>query len=163
MASDQSPHDASQSTPPPMADDGLHPDAPRHGSPVKWMGLVMLTLVALTTYSMWGKEKISIKATVTIPELSASARLGRDVFAKACAECHGIDGAGGTRTGPPLVHPMYRQNLYPDHLFKKVVRDGKREKNWRFGPMEPVKGLTAQQIDDVTAFVREVQNASGVD
>lgn len=143
-------------------DQGLHPDAPRHKSPLKWMGLVMVTLVVLTTYSMWGKEKISILATVTIPELSEQGLRGRDVFAKACAECHGADGAGGSRTGPPLIHPMYRDTLYPDFVFKQVIRNGKREKNWRFGPMRAIENLSAQQIDDVTAFIRAAQLASGI-
>jgi len=146
-----------------MDDQGLHPDAPRQSSPIKWMLLVMLTLVALTTYSMWGREKISIKASVTIPTLDAAGQRGREVFAQSCQECHGVDGAGGTRTGPPLIHPMYRENLYPDYVLKKVIREGKREKNWRFGPMEAVKDLNDQQVDDVALFVRAVQNASGID
>ena len=159
MASDQTPNDASE-----LQDaDGLHPDAPRQSSPVKWMLLVMGTLVVLTTITMWGKEKISIKATVTIPELSEAGLRGREVFARTCQECHGVDGAGGVRTGPPLMHPMYRENLYPDFVFKKVIREGKREKNWRFGPMKPVENITPEQIDDVTAFVREAQIASGID
>jgi len=141
---------------------GLHPDAPRMGSPIKWMALAMFTFAALTTMTLWGKEKISIKATVVIPELNESGLRGRQVFAASCQECHGVDGAGGTRTGPPLIHPMYRQNLFPDHVFNKVIRDGKREKNWRFGPMEPVKNLTDQQIIDVMAFVRAAQVASGI-
>jgi len=142
---------------------GLHPDAPRMGSPIKWMGLAALTFVVLTTMTLWGKEKISIKATVTIPELSESGLRGRQVFATACQECHGTDGAGGTRTGPPLIHPMYRENLFPDYVFNKVIREGKREKNWRFGPMAPVKNLTDQQVKDVMVFVRAAQIASGID
>ncbi|HEY9080618.1 cytochrome c [Magnetovibrio sp.] len=161
MAPDQAPK--TQPAPELMDAQGLHPDAPRHGSPIKWMALVMVTLVVLTTISMWGKEKVSIKASVTIPPLSEAAQRGREVFAQSCQECHGVDGAGGTRTGPPLIHPMYRENLYPDYVLKKVLREGKREKNWRFGPMEPVKNITEQQIDDVTLFIRTVQNASGID
>lgn len=142
---------------------GLHPNAPRMGSPIKWMALAMLTFVVLTTMTLWGKEKISIKATVTIPELSESGLRGRQVFAASCQECHGVDGAGGTRTGPPLIHPMYRKNLFPDYVFNKVIREGKREKNWRFGPMEPIKNLTDRQIGDVMVFVRAAQTASGID
>jgi mono/diheme cytochrome c family protein len=147
----------------PIDSQGLHPDAPRHKSPIKWMALVALSLVALTTYAMWGQEKISIKATVTIPPLTASAQHGRAIFATACQDCHGVDGAGGSRKGQPLIHPMYRENQFPDFVFKKSIRDGKREKNWRFGPMPALDTLTEQQIDEVTEFVRAVQNASGID
>lgn len=159
MANDQTPTTDAQ----PYDSDGLHPDAPRQGSPLKWMGLVMITLVILTTITMWGREKVSIKATVTIPELTESGLRGRGVFATKCAECHGADGEGGSRKGPPLIHPMYRENVYPDFVFKKAVLDGKRAKNWRFGAMPPVEGLTNQQVDDVIAFVRAAQIASGID
>ena len=142
---------------------GLHPDAPRHSSPIKWMALVAVTLVTLTTISMWDDEKISIKASVTIPPLSEAGQRGREVFATSCQECHGVDGAGGTRTGPPLIHPMYRENLYPDFVLKKVIREGKREKNWRFGPMKALKDLSDQQVDDVAIFIRAAQVASGID
>jgi len=162
MAPDQANNRATETASAPMDAQGLHPDAPRHGSPIKWMLLVMMTLVALTTYSMWGRERISIKATVTVPELSEAGVRGRQVFAEACQDCHGVDGAGGTRTGQPLIHPMYRESQYPDYVFKKVIREGKREKNWRFGPMPALKQLSERQIDDVTAFVREAQVASGI-
>lgn len=143
--------------------DGLHPDAPRQGSPWKWMILMMATLVVLTTFSMWGKEKISIKATVTIPELTPAQQAGREDFAKFCQECHGADGSGGSRKGQPLIHPMYRENVFPDYVFKKAIREGKREKNWRFGEMPPTEGITDTQIDNITSFVRAAQVASGID
>lgn len=146
----------------PMDDQGLHPDAPRHKSPLKWMLLVIVSLVAVTTYSMWGKEKISIKATVTIPELSEQGLRGREVFASACAQCHGADGSGGSRTGPPLIHPMYRDTMYPDFVLKQVILNGKREKNWRFGPMPAIENLNAQQVDDIIIFIRAAQVASGI-
>lgn len=147
----------------PNDSDGMHPDAPRQKSPLKWMVLMMLILVAATIPTLWGKEKISIKASPTIPELSASAQHGRVVLNERCADCHGIDGTGGSRKGPPILHSMYRREIFPDFQFKRSVLDGKREKNWRFGPMEPVKGLSDEDINGVIAFVREVQDATGIE
>jgi len=147
-----------------MADpNNIHPDAPRHKSPILWMGLVMLTLVILTTITMWGREKVSIKASPTIPELSAQARQGRVVLNAKCAECHGVDGTGGSKKGPPILHPMYRTEIFPDYQFKRSVREGKREKNWRFGPMPAMPELSDADLDAAIAFVREVQKASGVE
>ena len=136
---------------------------PRHKSPVLWMGLIMLTLVILTTLTMWGKEKVSIKASPIIPELSEQAQYGRTVINTQCAECHGVDGTGGSAKGPPILHPMYRRAVYPDHHFKKMVREGKREKNWRFGPMPAFPDISDRDIDAVIAFVREVQIATHVE
>jgi len=149
---------AEPATPTPEA---VHPDAPRHKSPVKWMAGGMIVFIVMSVYAMWGGEKISIKASVTVPPLTASGTRGQQVFAAACQSCHGVNASGGSRTGPPLVHPMYRSETYPDFVFKRAVREGKRDKNWRFGPMPAMDSLSEQQIDDVSAFVRALQTASG--
>lgn len=140
----------------------VDPNAPHHKPPYLWMGLMLVVLVGLTTRSMWGEEKISLKASPTIPELSQAAQHGRVVINEKCQECHGVDGTGGTRTGPPILHSMYREEVFPDFQFKRSVLEGKREKNWRFGPMPPVKGLSDTDLTDIIAFVREVQKASGI-
>ncbi len=147
---------------PETPDDGLHPDAPRQKSPVKWMVLMLLIVIAATIPTLWGKEKISIKASPTIPELSPLAQHGRTVINARCAECHGVDGTGGSRKGPPILHSMYREEVFPDFVFKRSVLEGKREKNWRFGPMPPNEGMSERDVDGVIAFVREVQTATGI-
>lgn len=149
-------------TPTPNAPKGVHPDAPVGKSPLKWMALIMVTLVVLTITTMWGKEKISLKASPIIPELSASAQHGREVINVRCVECHGVDGTGGSRKGPPFLHPMYRDEIFPDFVFKRSLLEGKREKNWRFGPMPAMPDLSDEDIAGIIAFVREVQTATGV-
>lgn len=141
----------------------VDPSTPQNKSPVVWMGLVMVTLVILTTLTMWGREKVSIKASPVIPELSEQAQHGRQYLNTHCAECHGVDGTGGSKKGPPILHPMYRRAVYPDHHFKKMVREGKREKNWRFGPMPAYPEIADKDIDAVIRFVREVQDATNVE
>lgn len=141
----------------------IDPNAPRQKSPLKWMALMLVILVAATLPTLWGKEKISIKASPKIPELSALAQQGRVVLNERCSECHGVDGTGGSRKGPPILHSMYRREIFPDFVFKRSVLEGKREKNWRFGPMAPVEGLSDQDLDGIIAFVREVQDASGIE
>ncbi|MBL4748903.1 MAG: cytochrome c [Magnetovibrio sp.] len=137
-------------------------DAPVAKSPLKWMGLVMLILAVLTTMSMWGREKISIKASPIIPELSAKATHGRELINAQCADCHGVDGTGHSTKGPPLLHPMYREEIFPDFHFKRVLREGRPQNNWRFGPMPAQPQLSDADMVDIIAFVREVHTATGV-
>ena len=146
----------------PINSDGMHPDAPRQKSPIKWMLLMLATIIVASTIMLMGNEKISIKATPTIPELTPLAQHGRVVISEKCADCHGVDGTGGSRNGPPMLHPMYRDEIFPDFVFKRSVREGKREKNWRFGPMPAMPDLSDKDIDGVIAFVREVHTATGV-
>ncbi|MBL4613832.1 MAG: cytochrome c [Magnetovibrio sp.] len=150
MVSEHNNHNDDQ----PMAADGLHPDAPRHKSPVKWMALVMLSLVVVTTYSLWDKEKISVKSTVTVPPLSDQGQRGREVFATACAQCHGADGSGGSRTGPPLIHPMYRTSVFPDFVFKKRHQQWKTRKKlafWRDARNHEFKPATGRRCHGLLA------------
>ena len=142
--------------------DDMHPDAPRQKSPIKWMALMMVTLIILTITTMWGDEKISIKASPKIPELSPLAQHGRKVINEKCADCHGVDGTGGSRKGPPILHTMYRDEIFPDFVFRRSVLEGKREKNWRFGPMPAMPDLSEEDVNGAIAFVREVQTATGV-
>lgn len=51
----------------------------------------------------------------TVPEtLGAPAYFGQIAFERACSSCHGTNGAGGTGTGPPLIHPVYEPGHHGD-------------------------------------------------
>lgn len=142
---------------------GVASDAPTHKAPYLWMGLTILILIVLTFFTMWGREKISIRASPNIPELSTLAQAGRVIINTQCKECHGVDGTGYSRNGPPLLHPMYRSEIYPDHHFKRVLREGRPQKNWRFGPMPAQPQLSDADMNGIIAFVREVHTATGVE
>lgn len=44
-----------------------------------------------------------------------------------------------------------------------AVRNGVRAHHWNFGDMPPVRGLTEADVKAVTAYVRAVQRASGIE
>lgn len=86
---------------------------------------------------------------------------GKAVFEGTCAACHGVEGIG-TDAGPPLVHPYYRPGHHADGAFVLAVRNGVQPHHWNFGPMPPQQGLSDQDIADVTAYVRQIQEAAGI-
>lgn len=86
---------------------------------------------------------------------------GKAVFEGTCAACHGVEGIG-TDAGPPLVHPYYRPGHHADGAFVLAVRNGVQPHHWNFGPMPPQQGLSDQDISDVTAYVRQIQEAAGI-
>lgn len=100
-------------------------------------------------------------AGVTVPDLSETARQGREVFTANCSECHGPD-AEGTSQGPPLVHKIYEPGHHGDLSFHLAVRRGVRQHHWSFGNMDPRPGVDTEDIDRIVCYVRELQYANGV-
>lgn len=103
----------------------------------------------------------SLGGGVVIPELSEAGRQGQAAFAANCASCHGAD-AGGTGSGPPLIHRLYHPNHHGDIAFVLAARQGSRAHHWNFGNMPPVAGISDAEIADIIAFIRTVQKANGI-
>ena len=112
-------------------------------------------------YSTEGGSNSAATVAVTVPDLSESALRGADVFAAECSECHGPH-AGGTDQGPPLVHIIYEPGHHADISFLVAVRQGVRQHHWDFGVMDPVPGVSEEEVMSVVCFVRELQYANGI-
>ena len=102
------------------------------------------------------------EASFVIPDFSAQAYDGKEYFASACGRCHGVYGEG-TDHGPTLVHVIYDTRNFSDEQIREAVRHGAMARNWPFGDMPPVKGLTTGQLDMAIWFLREVQAANKID
>lgn len=86
-----------------------------------------------------------------IPRVSAgSVPTGREVFAANCAPCHGATGAGATLTNGWDAPPLYEAT--PVQI-AEAVRVGPG-----LMPAFPSQVLTDQQVNDVTAYVRQLRS-----
>lgn len=100
---------------------------------------------------------------VTLPEtLSANAQIGKRAFDVKCAACHGTNAAGQNGVAPPLVHKIYEPSHHADFAFQRAAQNGVRSHHWGFGNMPPVEGITTAEIKFITAYVRELQRANGI-
>ena len=104
-----------------------------------------------------GGETVS----VSVPDLSDVARQGAELFAANCSECHGPT-AGGSSQGPPLVHKIYEPGHHADFSFVRAVEVGSVQHHWNFGDMEPVPGLSPDDVNTIICYVRELQYANGI-
>ncbi len=99
--------------------------------------------------------------SVTMPKLSRNAQAGQTAFTANCASCHGQK-AGGSQSGPPLIHKYYEPNHHGDGAFFLAVKTGVRQHHWGFGDMPPRPEVTQRQVQSIVAFIREVQAANGI-
>lgn len=86
--------------------------------------------------------------------LSARAREGKQVYQMKCLSCHG-NNLEGTHSGPSLI--PYDRAHHPDGDFFRAIRKGVPEHHWNFGNMPPMKDLADDEIENVIAYVRELQ------
>lgn len=103
----------------------------------------------------------SERAEIVVPQLSAVAHQGAELFTANCAECHGPT-AGGSSQGPPLVDKIYEPGHHADFSFHVAVSQGSPQHHWHFGDMEPVPGLSPDEVDRIVCYVRELQYANGI-
>ncbi|MBQ4825670.1 MULTISPECIES: c-type cytochrome [unclassified Leisingera] len=97
------------------------------------------------------------------PDLSDTARIGKRAYDAICADCHGDNAAGRNGMGPPLVHKIYEPSHHGDAAFMLAVRNGVRAHHWNFGNMPAKHGLTDGDVKGITRYVRELQQANGIE
>ena len=85
---------------------------------------------------------------------------GEAIYQATCSSCHGSD-LRGTDRGPSHLSAVYRPNHHSDAAFLLAVKVGVAEHHWRFGAMDPIPGLTDEDVAAVTAFVRDRQRTEG--
>lgn len=100
---------------------------------------------------------------VTVPaELSSNAMIGKRAFEAKCVQCHGANAAGQNGVAPPLVHKIYEPSHHGDMAFVLAAQNGVRAHHWKFGDMPPVEGLTQGDVMMIVTYVRELQQANGI-
>ena len=128
----------------------------------QWIVLGVL-VVAIAAAWIWFAQLRSgaSSVSVTMPELSRSAKTGQGHFEMYCALCHGGSG-GGTDQGPPLAHKIYEPGHHSDGAFFLAVQRGVRQHHWSFGDMPAQPQVTRGQAALIVEFIREVQAANGI-
>ena len=101
--------------------------------------------------------------SVVVPEtLSSNAQIGKLAFDAKCAACHGANAAGQDGVAPPLVHKIYEPSHHGDAAFLLAAKNGVRAHHWRFGNMPPVDGVTDGDVKMIVIYIRELQQANGI-
>lgn len=118
--------------------------------------------VGLTLWAKQLQHGGSGLGDIIVPELGVQSAAGQILFNRECATCHGKDAIGGD-TGPPLIHMHYERGHHDDSAFVKAVQTGVKQHHWDFGDMPPQPQIDAEEIANIIAFVRAVQEANGIE
>lgn len=86
---------------------------------------------------------------------------GVKLFSEHCSICHGKALEGST-TGPPLLHPFYKESHHSDSAFYRAALKGVTAHHWEFGNMPPVKNMTIEKMDSIIPFIRWYQKEKGL-
>lgn len=107
-------------------------------------------------------QNTPIVTGIVVPDLSAVERKGERLFNENCAACHGENGVGNEGAGPPLVHKIYEPSHHGDVAFQLAAKNGVRAHHWPFGDMPPVSDVTENDVTNITAYIRALQRANGI-
>lgn len=100
-------------------------------------------------------------SAIVVPVLTTEQETGRVLFDANCSACHGPN-ASGSDQGPPLVHRIYEPSHHGDMAFVLAARQGVRAHHWRFGNMPAIDGVTEDEVVQITAYIRALQRANGI-
>lgn len=115
----------------------------------------LLVLTGITAYAQgWQIPKPS-------PGLMPNPVVGKTLYEKYCASCHGV-ALNGSEKGPPLLHRIYEPSHHADIAFQLAVKNGVRAHHWQFGNMAPIPELTPDDVANITAHVRAEQRKIGI-
>ena len=112
-------------------------------------------------YGESGDQASTDVAALIVPDLTSEQEAGRVLFDANCATCHGPN-ASGSDQGPPLVHQIDEPSHHGDMAFLLAARQGARAHHWRFGNMPAVGSVSEDEVVQITAYVRSLQRANGI-
>ena len=135
----------------------------------------MALVVGAASYMLWttfeptvsagttsGSDDTALVKVILPDSFSDEAKVGQVGFNSKCAACHGVNAAGKDGVAPPLVHKIYEPSHHGDESFQRAAALGVRAHHWPFGNMPAVEGVTRGDVKMITAYIRELQRANGI-
>ena len=128
----------------------------------RWGHYVWRGTAALTISLLLGCDGVAEQGRgPVLGPVPAEYQVGETKFRARCAACHG-ERAVGTNLGPPLVHKIYEPSHHGDLAFQRAAANGVRAHHWQFGNMPQVEGLTPEDVQEITQYVRWLQRQAGI-
>lgn len=94
---------------------------------------------------------LTLIAAAAASSFAADAKAGQAIFEQKCKACHGADGTpnAGMAKMFPTMRPLGSADVQSEDI-KAIITTGK-------GKMKPIAGLSADQVDNVVAYVHSLK------
>ncbi|MEX0317137.1 MAG: cytochrome c [Ruegeria sp.] len=140
---------------------------------MKRIAVIVVVLAGLAGAYLWNRAQPTGSDVATADEgpmasvsppgsYSGNAQIGARVYEAKCASCHGENAQGQQGVAPPLIHKIYEPSHHGDEAFQRAVALGVQAHHWPFGNMPPVEGLSRGDVAMIVAYIRETQQANGI-
>ena len=140
------PHD--RPTPPPFEPDELDRSLDRYLT----AGLVCMALL-IAGFIAYRVREPDLRATAQAEQTTTYTALGRDLFDKNCASCHGKGGNGGSG---PVLNAKEFFKVTTDGQMSNLVAAGVPGSNMPAWSIDHGGALTDQQIAQLVTYVRSL-------
>ena len=60
------------------------------------------------------------------------------------------------------MHRIYEPSHHSDSAFLLAIRKGVRAHHWKYGNMPAIDGISDNEVVQITAYVRALQRANGI-
>lgn len=130
--------------------------------PTFLIATVVFVGIGVVASQLFNKGSDGATVSVKVPQLSMQASVGKVAFDATCAACHGQNGSGTNKVGPPLVHDIYNPGHHADEAFSRAVRQGVPRHHWPYADMPAQPQVTDAQLKNIVRYVRELQQANGI-
>ncbi len=126
-----------------------------------WIAIGALVVTMVIAVVAFGNTTPQGDAGTGIPPQSSGlVAEGEPLYQANCASCHGED-LRGTSIGPSHLSIVYEPNHHGDVAFVLAAKNGVQAHHWGFGNMEPVPGLSDEDLAAIVAYVRSIQREEG--
>lgn len=131
-------------------------------NPIRSLGLLALAgLLAGCAEEAPAAGSPEFAETIQQVQIPAQFAAGEAAYQENCSACHGTRALGSDQ-GPPLINIIYEPSHHADISFFMAVDRGVRAHHWNFGDMPALPHVSNQEVEQIVAYIRYLQEQVGI-
>jgi mono/diheme cytochrome c family protein len=130
----------------------------RSSIPAAWIPVISALLIASGCADA-SDEATGADAAGADPD-GVDLAAGEQTYMDFCGSCHGRDFEGSSQ-GPSQLDPHFAPEITGDDDYRRAITEGAPREYFDFTAMPAIGSLDDDEIDDVIAYIRSIQEERG--